>query len=87
EMPALTGEIAREIESEMQYPGVIKVTLIRETQAIATAPVQIGRSMEPLEPVLAGATTKRRRRRKKRRGGGETNGAGSPGETGPADAE
>ena len=55
EMPALTGEIAREIESEMQYPGVIKVTLIRETQAIATAPVQVGRSVEPLEPVLAGA--------------------------------
>ena len=58
EMPALTGEIAREIESEMQYPGVIKVTLIRETQAIATAPVQTGRSVEPLEPVLAGAANK-----------------------------
>ena len=87
EMPALTGEIAREIESEMQYPGVIKVTLIRETQAIATAPVQVGRSTEPLEPVLAGATTKRRRRRKKRKGGGEGDAAGSPGETGPADAE
>jgi len=86
-MPALSGEIAREIESEMQYPGVIKVTLIRETQAIATAPVQIGRSTEPLEPVLAGATTKRRRRRKKRKGAGESNGAGTPGETGPADAE
>jgi ribonuclease Y len=69
EMPALTGEIAREIESEMQYPGVIKVTLIRETQAVATAPVQVGRSVEPLEPVLAGAATKRRRRRRKRRGG------------------
>ena len=77
DMPALTGEIAREIESEMQYPGVIKVTLIRETQAIATAPVQVGRSAEPLEPVLAGAATKRRRRRKKRKaGGGESaNGA------------
>ena len=87
EMPALTGEIAREIESEMQYPGVIKVTLIRETQAIATAPVQVGRSTEPLEPVLAGATTKRRRRRKKRKGGGEGDAAGSPGETEPADAE
>jgi ribonuclease Y len=87
EMPALTGEIAREIESEMQYPGVIKVTLIRETQAIATAPVQVGRSTEPLEPVLAGATTKRRRRRKKRKGGGEGDAAGSPGENEPADAE
>jgi ribonuclease Y len=68
EMPALTGEIAREIESEMQYPGVIKVTLIRETQAIATAPVQVGRSVEPMEPVLAGAASKRRRRRRKRKG-------------------
>ncbi|MGO8687752.1 MAG: HDIG domain-containing metalloprotein [Candidatus Dormibacteria bacterium] len=68
EMPALTGEIAREIESEMQYPGVIKVTLIRETQAIATAPVQVGRSVEPLEPVLAGGASKRRRRRRKRKG-------------------
>jgi ribonuclease Y len=68
EMPSLTGEIAREIESEMQYPGVIKVTLIRETQAVATAPVQVGRSVEPLEAVLAGAP-KRRRRRRKRKGG------------------
>ena len=77
EMPALTGEIAREIESEMQYPGVIKVTLIRETQAIATAPVQVGRSVEPLEPVLAAAATKRRRRRRKRRGLGDDEPAGS----------
>ncbi len=85
EMPALTGEIAREIESEMQYPGVIKVTLIRETQAIATAPVQVGRTAEPLEPVLAGAATKRRRRRKRRKGEGD---AGvSAGETEPAGSE
>jgi ribonuclease Y len=69
DMPSLSGELAREIESEMQYPGVIKVTLIRETQATATAPVQIGRSVEPLEPVLAGAGGKRRRRRRKRKGG------------------
>ena len=41
EMPALSSEIAREIEAEMQYPGVIKVTLIRETTATATAPAQI----------------------------------------------
>ncbi len=68
-MPALSGELAREIESEMQYPGVIKVTLIRETQATATAPVQVGRSVEPLEPALAGAGTKRRRRRRRRKGG------------------
>jgi ribonuclease Y len=41
DMPPLTAEIAREIESEMQYPGVIKVMLIRETTATATAPAQI----------------------------------------------
>jgi len=40
-MPALSAEIAREIESEMQYPGMIKVTVIRETTATATAPAQI----------------------------------------------
>jgi RNA-binding protein YhbY len=40
-MPPLTSEIAREIESEMQYPGVIKVTVIRETTATATAPAQL----------------------------------------------
>jgi hypothetical protein len=40
-MPALTAGIAHDIESEMQYPGVIKVTLIRETTATATAPAQI----------------------------------------------
>lgn len=33
----LCAEIAREIEAEMQYPGMIKVTVIRETSAIATA--------------------------------------------------
>ena len=41
DMPPLTAEIAHEIESEMQYPGVIKVTLIRESTATATAPAQI----------------------------------------------
>lgn len=41
EMPAMTSEIAREIEFEMQYPGVIKVTVIRETTATATAPAQL----------------------------------------------
>ena len=33
----LCSEIAREIEAEMQYPGMIKVTVIRETSANATA--------------------------------------------------
>jgi len=87
EMPALSGEIAREIESEMQYPGVIKVTLIRETQAIATAPVQVGRSVEPLEPVLAGAANKRRRRRRKRKGAGDGEPAGPSEAAGSADLE
>jgi ribonuclease Y len=41
DMPPLSSEIAREIESEMQYPGVIKVTVIRETTATATAPPQL----------------------------------------------
>jgi hypothetical protein len=41
DLPPLTQEIAHEIEAEMQYPGVIKVTVIRETTAIATAPAQI----------------------------------------------
>ena len=48
QMPELSGQIAREIEAEMQYPGVIKVTVIRETAATATAPQQI-------HPVRAGA--------------------------------
>jgi ribonuclease Y len=33
----LCTEIAREIEAEMTYPGMIKVTVIRETSASATA--------------------------------------------------
>ena len=41
DMPALSAEIAQEIEAEMQYPGLIKVTVIREITATATAPAQI----------------------------------------------
>ncbi len=37
EVQQLCAEIAREIEAEMQYPGMIKVTVIRETSASATA--------------------------------------------------
>ena len=36
-VPELCTEIAREIEAEMTYPGMIKVTVIRETSATATA--------------------------------------------------
>lgn len=37
DVPALCAEIAREIEQEMTYPGMIKVTVIREISASATA--------------------------------------------------
>ena len=33
-MTTLSEEIARRIESELQYPGQIKVVLIRETRAV-----------------------------------------------------
>jgi ribonucrease Y len=36
-VPSLCAEIAREIEQEMTYPGMIKVTVIREISATATA--------------------------------------------------
>ena len=36
-MQTLTGEIARRIESELQYPGQIKVVAIRETRAVEFA--------------------------------------------------
>ncbi len=41
QVPQLSAQIARDIENEMQYPGMIKVTVIRETTATATAPAQI----------------------------------------------
>jgi ribonuclease Y len=33
-MTSLTEEIARRIEAELQYPGQIKVVVIRETRAV-----------------------------------------------------
>ena len=33
-MTTLSEEIARRIEAELQYPGQIKVVLIRETRAV-----------------------------------------------------
>jgi ribonucrease Y len=33
----MSEEIARRIESELQYPGQIKVVLIRETRAVEFA--------------------------------------------------
>ena len=33
----LSHEIAREIESELEYPGQIKVTVIRESRAVDVA--------------------------------------------------
>src|SRR5438105_10871179 len=50
DMPPLTAEIAREIEAEMQYPGVVKVTVIREASATATAPAQIVPVRDVSEP-------------------------------------
>ena len=46
QVPELSAVIARDIENEMQYPGIIKVTVIRETTAVATAPAQIAAVME-----------------------------------------
>jgi ribonuclease Y len=46
EVPELSAQIAHEIENEMQYPGMIKVTVIRETTATATAPAQIAAVQE-----------------------------------------
>jgi len=37
ELPLLSRDIARKIESELTYPGQIKVTLIRETRAVEIA--------------------------------------------------
>jgi ribonuclease Y len=33
-MTTMSEEIARRIETELQYPGQIKVVLIRETRAV-----------------------------------------------------
>jgi ribonuclease Y len=33
-MSSLSEEIARRIEAELQYPGQIKVVVIRETRAV-----------------------------------------------------
>ena len=58
ELGPLTAEIAREIEAEMAYPGVVKVTTIRETTATATAPAQITpvHRGEPIAEAAAPAT-------------------------------
>ena len=55
DLQPLTAEIAREIETEMAYPGVVKVTTIRETTATATAPAQLVRVRAAAEPALAHA--------------------------------
>jgi ribonuclease Y len=46
QVPELSAQLAHEIETEMQYPGMIKVTVIRETTATATAPAQIAAVQE-----------------------------------------
>jgi ribonuclease Y len=55
QVPELSAEIARDIESEMQYPGMIKVTVIRETTATATAPAQIAAVVEANRRRIASA--------------------------------
>jgi ribonuclease Y len=73
DVPGLGHEIAREIESEMQYPGVIKVTVIRETIASATAPVQIGNKDNANAPATGGPSrSSKRRKRKPSASGGES---------------
>lgn len=74
QIAGLSHEIAREIEDEMQYPGVIKVLVIRETTATATAPAQVGRAAveTPGLAVAASSAPKRRRRKRKRREGSDT---------------
>jgi ribonuclease Y len=62
----LSTQIAREIENEMQYPGMIKVTVIRETTATATAPAQIAAVQEA--------------NRLRANGGDEEDGGSGPGE-------
>ena len=67
----LGRNIAREIEAEMQYPGVIKVTVIRETMATATAPAQLGSGGTSATAIAElPASSKRRRKRKRRPSGG-----------------
>ena len=73
QVPELSAQIAHEIENEMQYPGMIKVTVIRETTATATAPAQIAAVQEA-----------NRRRAGNGNGNGNGNGTGDGDEqTGP----
>ena len=37
ETEALSGEIANKIQTEMTYPGQVKITVIRETRSVAYA--------------------------------------------------
>ncbi|MCI7497013.1 MAG: ribonuclease Y, partial [Prevotella sp.] len=37
ETEALSGEIATKIQTEMTYPGQVKITVIRETRSVAYA--------------------------------------------------
>ena len=48
----LSHEIAREIESHLEYPGQIKVTVIRESRAVDVASNKLDqRRMTPIERV------------------------------------
>lgn len=79
QVPVLSAAIARDIEAEMQYPGVIKVTVIREQTATATAPAQLvlaGRSdSAPTRSSAETDATPRRRRRRRRKSGARSGGS------------
>ena len=45
----LSHEIAREIESELDYPGQIKVTVIRESRAVDVAKNVTSGNAHPVE--------------------------------------
>ena len=48
----LSHEIAREIEDQLEYPGQIKVTVIRESRAVDVASNKLdSRRMTPIERV------------------------------------
>jgi len=85
QLPELCHEIAREIESEMQFPGMIKVVVIRTTTASATS------GPDPQASARGGTGRSRSKRRRSRGGGGpkgpHADAAGQPVDSEPVRAE
>jgi hypothetical protein len=53
EAALLSHEIAREIEDQLEYPGQVKVTVIRESRSVDVARNHVGngeRDAGPLDP-------------------------------------